>query len=204
MAMARRSPRPGPPHRRGFTLIELLVTVSLGAILLAVGVPGMQRFIVNNRLKSVNSQLVTDLQFARAEAASRNMPVYWSMKVQSGVQTCYTIFTSTIDGADCNCTLGAGAACTTANQREIKTVQIRWDGTVRLSAPGLTRVGFDHVNGGQYYGTTDFADAVLSDFIVNTSVIGDTSRMLRTAVSPAGRPIVCSSGGTHISGYSVC
>ena len=196
--------RPRPPAA-GFTLIELLVVVTLGAILLALGVPSMQRFIVDNRLKSVNGQLITDLQFARAEAAARNLPVYWSMRVQSGTRTCYTIYSSTIDGAECNCTLGAGNACTTANQVEIKTVEIRWDSKVRIQAPGLTRIGFDHVNGGQYYGTSDFADAVLSDFVIDTVVIGEPTRKLRTAISPAGRPLVClPTGSVRYAGYNAC
>jgi type IV fimbrial biogenesis protein FimT len=35
---------------RGFTLLELLVTLSIAAILLAVGVPSYVTFIDNNRI----------------------------------------------------------------------------------------------------------------------------------------------------------
>lgn len=188
----------------GFTLIELLITIALVVIVLAVGVPSMRTYIVNNRLKAVNAQLVSDLQFARAEAAARNAPVYLSYRVVSTSMTCYVIFTSVIDGADCNCTLGAGSACTSTDQTEIRTVQVPWSGDVRLSAPGLLKIGFDHVNGGQYYGPTDFSGVVLADFVLNTSVISDTSRRLRTSVSPAGRPTVCSAGATRIAGYPTC
>lgn len=196
-----------PARQRGFTLIELLVVVSLTVVILAVGVPNFQRFIVNNRLKAVNAQLVTDLQFARAEAAARNMPVYWSYRVVPLQQmTCYSIFTTTIEGAECDCSLGVGSACTNVAMKEIRTVHIPFSGSVRLSLPpGGSRVfAFDNVNGGMYYGTTDFGDAALADFVVNTAVISDTSRTLRTSVSPAGRTKVCSAGATSITGYPAC
>jgi type IV fimbrial biogenesis protein FimT len=191
---------------RGFTLIEMLIGIALVAIVLAVGIPSMQRFIVNNRLKAVNSQLVNDLNYARTEAAARNMPVYWVFGQQVGQLTCYTLFTSTLEGAECDCTLGAGAACANAALREIRTVQIPMSGSVRISVPlgGARMFAFDHLNGGMYYGTTDFGDAVLADFIINTFVSGDNSRNLRTYVSPAGRTKVCSFGATPISGYPAC
>lgn len=39
-------------NSKGFTLLELLVTVSITAILLAVGVPSYVTFIDNNRVTS--------------------------------------------------------------------------------------------------------------------------------------------------------
>lgn len=187
----------------GFTLIEMLIGISLMVIVLAIGLPSMQRFIVNNRLKAVNAQLVTDLQFARAEAAARNMPVYWSMR-GIGTMTCYTIFTTTVDGAECNCTVDPPLRCNSASLTEVRTTQIPRDGAVRLTIPAARLFAFDHVNGGVYYGTTDFSDAVLSDFVVDTVVTADSTRKLRTSISPAGRVSVCSAGSTMIPGYPAC
>lgn len=195
--------RAEPSRCRGFTLIEMLIGIALVAIVLAVGVPSMQRFIVNNRLKAVNAQLVTDLQFARAEAAARNMPVYWSMR-GIATMTCYTIFTTTVDGAECNCTVDPPLRCNSASLTEVRTTQVPRDGAVRLTIPAARMFAFDHVNGGVYYGTTDFSDAALNDFVVDTIVTADSTRKLRTSISPAGRVSVCSAGTTRISGYPAC
>lgn len=192
---------------RGFTLIELLVVIALVAIVLALGIPSFRDYIVLNRLKSVNAQLVTDLQFARAEAAARNTPVYWTYRTGgSGASaiTCYTIYTTTVDGLECNCVAGPGAACG-PNRTELRVVQVPANGRVRLAiATGVDSFAFDNVSGGIYYGTTDFAAAVLTDFLIRTLVIGDATKTLNTLISPAGRPSVCSAGANQIRGYPVC
>lgn len=53
---------------RGFTLIELMVTLSVAAILLTVGVPGMRDLIANNRLTAATNTFVSSLNIARSEA----------------------------------------------------------------------------------------------------------------------------------------
>lgn len=62
-------------RQRGFTLLELMITVSVAAILLALGVPGMQDFIRNNRRAAEVNNLVTALHTARSESVSRNQRV---------------------------------------------------------------------------------------------------------------------------------
>ena len=55
----------------GFTLIELIITLTIAAILLTVAVPGMSRFINNNRLSTVANDFIGDLSLARSEALKR-------------------------------------------------------------------------------------------------------------------------------------
>lgn len=55
----------------GFTLIELVITLTIAAILLTVAVPGMGRFINNNRLSTSTNDFVGDLNLARSEALKR-------------------------------------------------------------------------------------------------------------------------------------
>lgn len=59
----------------GFTLLELMITLSVAAILLAVGVPGFQDFIRNNRRASEVNNLIATLQVARSESITRNRRV---------------------------------------------------------------------------------------------------------------------------------
>lgn len=60
---------------QGFSLIELLVTISIVAILLAAVVPSFSRSIANTHIATVRDNLISSLQFARAEAISRNVAV---------------------------------------------------------------------------------------------------------------------------------
>jgi type IV fimbrial biogenesis protein FimT len=65
----------GAPLRHGFTLVELMVTLSIAAILLAVGVPPFSRLISNNRMATQTNELVSSLNLARAEAVRRSSGV---------------------------------------------------------------------------------------------------------------------------------
>lgn len=52
----------------GFTLVELMVTLSVAAILLTVGIPGMRDLIANNRLTAATNLFVSSMNIARSEA----------------------------------------------------------------------------------------------------------------------------------------
>ncbi len=64
-----------PETMRGVTLIELLVTLSVAAILLAIGVPSFQDLINNNRATGVANNLVSAIGLARSEAVKRGQLV---------------------------------------------------------------------------------------------------------------------------------
>jgi len=56
----------------GFTLIELLITVSLLAIVLALGIPSFQEFVRGNQASALASDFARDIARARTEAISAN------------------------------------------------------------------------------------------------------------------------------------
>jgi type IV fimbrial biogenesis protein FimT len=62
-------------RERGFTLIELLITVTVVALVLGIGLPGLQDFIQNNRRAAKINELVASLTLARSAAISRNLTV---------------------------------------------------------------------------------------------------------------------------------
>lgn len=73
-------------HSRGFNIIELMVTVSVLAVLLAVGVPSMAEWIRNTQVRALAEALQNGLQKARGEAIKRNRPVtLWLVTPASGV-----------------------------------------------------------------------------------------------------------------------
>jgi len=57
--------------QEGVTLIELLVTLSIVAIIVAVGAPAMRDFFAMNQMSAAVNDLVTSLHVARSEAIKR-------------------------------------------------------------------------------------------------------------------------------------
>jgi prepilin-type N-terminal cleavage/methylation domain-containing protein len=87
---------------RVFTLIELMVTVAVIASLLMIAAPSFKQLIAQQRLKNINAELVTSLQFARSEALARNTPIYLKFgSSASPPMTCYILYTSQSAGCDC-------------------------------------------------------------------------------------------------------
>ena len=60
---------------RGFTLVELMITLGLIAIILAVAVPSVTNIIKDNRLATQLNAVISDIHFARSEAAKRDIRV---------------------------------------------------------------------------------------------------------------------------------
>lgn len=59
----------------GFTLIELMITLSIAAIVLALGVPSFQEMMRNNRAATHMNEFTSALNLARSEAIKRGQRV---------------------------------------------------------------------------------------------------------------------------------
>lgn len=59
----------------GFTLLELMIAIAIAAIVVVMGAPAFTEMIANQRVKAVTSELLTELAYARAEAAKRRARV---------------------------------------------------------------------------------------------------------------------------------
>lgn len=60
------------PHRaRGFTLLELMLSVTIGAMLIGLGVPSFQNFVRASRITSNANELLTAVYTTRSEAIKR-------------------------------------------------------------------------------------------------------------------------------------
>ena len=60
---------------RGFTLIELLITIVIGVILLTVGVPAMQQFVISSAVTHESNNLFNAFHSARSQAIALNQDV---------------------------------------------------------------------------------------------------------------------------------
>lgn len=65
----------GRMHSKAFTLIELMVTLAVLGIFAAIAIPSMSNLIETNRVQGATEELLSQLQYARAEAVVRNRVV---------------------------------------------------------------------------------------------------------------------------------
>ena len=198
-------------HRqRAFTLVELMVVVAVLAVIAVMAAPSFYDLLLVQRLKSINAQLVTDLQFGRAEAATRNALLRYSFRSGDGL-SCYSLYvTKTVDDVAanatanrCDCTLGAGAACPdSTGMWEVRTVQVPQSLSVALSIPAgqTSEMAFDPITGGLMAIPPDNPTTPINRFRIMATI--DTARALRTTVTRAGRPSVCIPTGSTLAGVA--
>jgi type IV fimbrial biogenesis protein FimT len=188
--------------RRGLTLVELMITLAVLGVLVTLAAPSFYDFILTQRLKAAAQQFVTDMQFARSEAASRNQIVRVRFSQQSG--TCYVIFTGT-DDASCNCArpfMPIPQSVCTANGREIRTVHYPVNSRVEVIAqaqPAQAFMRFDPANGAMSTGAVDLTGAPAQQFAVQIS-LANTTKRVSGLIALSGRPSVCIPTGSAMQG----
>jgi type IV fimbrial biogenesis protein FimT len=184
MALQRRTP--------GFTIIELMLVIAVTAVVVTLAVPSMRDFMIRQRVKAVNSELVNDLQFARSESITRSRPVRVTFR-QNEAMTCYAIHTRGLLG-DCDCRQPAGSVCPELPELvEIKTVQV----------PRSTSVSVEPLDG---IGNVVLFSGPKGLAAPNAFQIGVQSSIgasLRTTTNALGRPQVCSPGAS-LHGVVAC
>jgi type IV fimbrial biogenesis protein FimT len=184
---------------RGLTLIELMVVVAVLGALALVAAPSFRDFIEMQRLRGVNNQLVTDIQFTRSEATQRNERVgivFGSGGLDAARVDCYTIFRNAALG--CDCSQPAGAVC--AN--ELRTVKIPTSLGVQLRRGTGMPMSFriDPVGGG-LVGQQLEDGTLLTEYQIDVN--GVRRGQFRTVVNSAGRPQVCSPDSS-VPGVTPC
>jgi type IV fimbrial biogenesis protein FimT len=211
--------------RRGFTLIELLIAVAVVALVLTLAAPSLRDFVLLQRLKSVNAQVVSDLQWARSESISRGQPVRVRFqRTAEGTRhdlSCYIIYIDTVLNASaatqfsdppCDCKADAGTRCSgsPATTTELRTVQIESSRSVLVDvAPfvylvtGATtttadHVGFDPRTGG--VGLYDADTGVLAGADFTAYILLNDSQKYALQVGRTGRVKTCIPAGSTLPG----
>jgi type IV fimbrial biogenesis protein FimT len=143
----------------GFTLLELMVGIAVAAIVASLAVPSFNRLIASSRLNAQTTELLSALQYARAEALVRNLNVSICHtadptastpacgSTENGWDTGWIVFTDTdtggtTDGTDQVLRVGQPAKTMTFNVPEQYN---KWLG---FSATGLPRAAGSGLAGG--------------------------------------------------------
>lgn len=190
---------------RGLTLIELMIALAVIVILLALVGPSFKRMIELQRLRGINSQLVTDMQLARTEAAARGKFVRVTFKSDAST-SCYSMYTFKSAGLQCDCL--STPACTGASLTEIRTVRVPADSGVTIKpctdlvCSSVNDFAFDPITGAMYLISVDEEPGPAPPFSALTRI--DTQRTLRTVIGPSGRVSVCRHTGSTVEGVPAC
>ena len=175
----------------GFTVIELMTVVVIAAILVVIALPSFNDFLARSRVEGVFRELQTDVQLARSESASRNVPVRMTFGVG-----CYLIHTHPTGAGASSCTQ-AGAPTIGASATQIKTTQLQ-AGTSAAFAPqnSLTYLAFDPIRG-----TATWDGGAAAGTVNVTSTAG--AWQLQVNVLVTGRVQTCSPSAST-KGYATC
>lgn len=128
---------------RGFTMIELLVVIALVAIILALAAPSFTGTLARKRMEGAASELATDIQYARSEAARLNAPVRMTVGTN-----CYVITAQPTAGTPNSSCTQSSASTIGAGATELKTMQSAGGTSLTLtSTNSLSYFEFDPVRG---------------------------------------------------------
>jgi prepilin-type N-terminal cleavage/methylation domain-containing protein len=173
------------PHRKGgLTLIELLVVLAILAVLAAVAAPSMAEFIARQRVDATANELMADLRMARSTTVQINQPVSVVFGTTATTR-CYTVAVILDVVGICDCSRGAGSACSAAvgdPPKELKTMTLSRRGGVTLKATA-----------NRYELNGSSAMAVSSAFGVEVN--SDSGGRLKVVTNITGRPLICNLSG---------
>ena len=69
---------------RGMSMIEVMVTLTLAALLMALGAPTFSTWLHNSRIRTTAESVVAGLQYAKSEATARNALVRFQLTTSVG------------------------------------------------------------------------------------------------------------------------
>jgi prepilin-type N-terminal cleavage/methylation domain-containing protein len=185
----------------GFTVIELVVALVIAAILLTVAVGGFGGTFSRKRVEAIAGDLVTDLQQARTEAVTRNLPV--RLTLGTGCQVLHTRPQSSTATTSCHgATPTAGTDHTVIRNVERTAADTTF--TAQPTATPLASVEFDPRNGTAVH--RDGSGSVIDVSAGPGILVGSSSGtwQLRVRVGAMGRVELCSPTNPPLTGYAVC
>jgi len=198
-------------RRLGFSLIEMMIAVIIAALLLMIGLPNMNIWLNNTRVRTAGETVLTGLQLARVEAVRRNTTVRFQL-VNDLTSACALSTSGTSWVVSLADPVGAcDVAASDVNAPQIIQKKSGAEGTsgVVLTASGAATV---HFNG---LGRVTSPGGVLNMTnieITNPAVsacqhvdpVNGTMRCLRIRISTGGEVKMCDPAVTDATDPRIC
>lgn len=181
-------------HKRhdGFTLIEAMVVMAIIAIIMVVGVPTLQNWIISQQVKAKTDAILNGMQLARSEAIRRNARIHLIISDDSSWSVGCVTVVADADGdgiAECPGTIQSKST------NEAGTVD-----QLTLLPVGATRATFNGV--GTLSPNAD-GSANLSQVDISKSG-GGVSANRRVLLTPGGQSRVCDPAVTTTGAPEKC
>ena len=179
--------------QRGITLVEACVVMTIAVVLGSAAAPSLRDMVEMRRFERVATELISDLQFVRAESVARNQPLRLSRYATTG-GSCYVVHSG--DAAQCHCSQPGPAQCS-GDAQELRTVRLPVDDRVSLTGTAHS-VLFDPLHG------TVSPTATLRVIGPSSGTgRGARAREVHHVINVTGRVRSCSPLGA-IAGYRTC
>jgi len=189
-------------RQHGVSLIELMVAVAILAIIVALGVPSFQQWMLNTRIRTVTESIQNGLRLARNEAAQRSSYVRFQLTSATSWQVCLlpASAASAQAATDCSSAVSTIQAWNSPSQSNVQVGASTATNTVAASSSTSSAystmvsggvpagVTFDSLGRPTAYGSASILriDATAA----NTSQQA-SSRRLVTTISPGGMVNMC-------------
>jgi type IV fimbrial biogenesis protein FimT len=185
--------------QRGVSLIELMIVITITAILVMLGIPSFQQWMLNTRIRSVTESIQNGLRLARNEASQRGADVRFQLISSSNWQVCTLPVSAASAAAATDCSSASSTVLQTFNSPgSTSNVQV---GATTAASNVATSVYSGIISGGIPAGITFTSLGRPSDY-GNTSILRidvtaaeaalqATSRRLVTTISAGGMVNMC-------------
>lgn len=188
--------------QRGVSLIEMMVAVTILAILVMLGIPSYQQWILNTRIRTVTESIQNGLRLARNEASQQARYVRFQLNSATSWQVCQLPASAASAKAATDCS-GATKIIQTWDSQSASTVQVGASTTpskVATYASGSTAyatlisggvpagITFDALGRPTAYGS---GSILRIDATAANASLQSNSRRLVTTISAGGMVNMC-------------
>lgn len=198
-------------RRFGFSLIEMMIAVVIAALLLMIGLPNMNIWLNNTRVRTAGETLLAGLNLARTEAVRRNTTVRFQLV--SDLTSACSLSTS---GTSWVVSLADPAGACNADPSDVNAPQIIQkksgaEGTsaVVLTASGAATVHFNGLGrvtspGGALNMTNIEITNPAAGACQHVDAVNGTMRCLRIRISTGGEVKMCDPAVVDATDPRIC
>ncbi|GGA08498.1 pilus assembly FimT family protein [Dyella caseinilytica] len=187
-------------EQRGVSLIELMVVVTVIAILIMLGIPSFQQWVVNTRIRSITESIQNGLRLARNQASQQDTNVRFQLNSASSWQVCVLPASAASAAAETDCSNALSIVQTFNSPGSGSNVQVGASTAVNSVATGAygtivsggvpTGITFNSLGRPSAYGTTSMlrVDVTAAQASLQVQAAG---RRLVTTISAGGMVNMC-------------